>query len=583
MKGLRVQVVVGTLLAALAPVLLAGYFARTTLEDRGHVAQVEEMDRAVAAASRRVEARIDGDRQALRQLCERDFVVDRLLVDLAAGRFDASRQHELVELLPQLMDSMRLDVLFLLDARSDRRGVILAAGHHPERAGARDDDLARDGERAGERPFLRDVRVPDDGGSRNGEALLGACLVERGEARIQIVGGRLLGGEYISDLASGAGHVDLVLTETSPGAEPGGKEREVHRFDGANGEAEAYLVALLDDSELVAQLAELDRGLLVAGGLGVFLALLISVLSTLWLSKPLIELEDATRRVGAGDLDATVTVRPGGEVGKAIGAFNDMTRELRRTQRKLLRAERIAAWRDIARRIAHEIKNPLSPIQISIETMRKTYKKDHPDFPEIFEESTLTILEEVERLRRIVTEFSQFARMPRPRSDVLDVGEIVAHVAQLHQYDDVSVTVETSGSPSPIRGDRDQLTQVLENLIKNAIEATRGSHPDHDGAVLVIVEQQARGVVLRIQDGGPGIPETDRLRIFEPYYTTKAGGTGLGLAIVHRIVDDHGGSVEIHDAPSGGAEFRIQLPEEGPPPEASASVTGAAAPLIQPR
>jgi nitrogen fixation/metabolism regulation signal transduction histidine kinase len=211
--------------------------------------------------------------------------------------------------------------------------------------------------------------------------------------------------------------------------------------------------------------------------------------------------------------------------------------------------------------------------------MRKTYKKQHPDFPEIFEESTLTILEEVERLRRIVTEFSQFARMPRPRSDALDIQEIVSHVVSLHRDDGVSLEIQ--GEIGEIKGDRDQLTQVLENLVKNAIEASRGHEEGGDAGVKVIVEPWGEGVTIRVQDRGPGIPEEERLRIFEPYYTTKAGGSGLGLAIVHRIVGDHGGSVEIADAPTGGAELIVQLPAEGPPPEASASMTGTAMPLIR--
>jgi nitrogen fixation/metabolism regulation signal transduction histidine kinase len=391
-----------------------------------------------------------------------------------------------------------------------------------------------------------------------------------------------LSGDYVTDLASGGSDVEIVLTEAGEGRADARDRRLVYELHDASGSPAAHLIALLDDSALESQLAELDRGLLFAGLLAIVLALLVGVGSALWLSRPLAELEEATRRVGAGDLTATVTVRSGGEVGKALGAFNDMTRELRRTQRKLLRAERIAAWRDIARRIAHEIKNPLSPIQISIETMRKTYKKQHPDFPEIFEESTLTILEEVERLRRIVTEFSQFARMPRPRSDTLDMADIASHVVSLHRDD--GVALEIRGAIPKIKGDRDQLTQVLENLVKNGLEAkktTGDSNAGSVGDVTVVVEPWGDGVTLRIMDSGPGIPEDDRLRIFEPYYTTKAGGTGLGLAIVHRIVGDHNGSLEIGDAPTGGAEFIIQLPAEGPPPEASASMTESALPLIR--
>jgi len=576
---MRARMILGTLLAALAPVLAVGYFARTNVVDNTRAGYAQRMGRTVSAASRRVDERIEGDRRALSRLCERDFVIDRLLLDIAAERFDPAREQELVELLPPLMRSLGLDALFLLDDRDESRGVVLGAGHYPGRAGARDPELLADARRAGDAPFLRAIRVREEGEAHDVRALLGACAAERGEVSIQIVGGRALSSDYVADLASGSHDVEIILADAATSDDDRDDQRLVHAFASADGEPAAHLVALLDDSALESQLAALDRGLLFAGLLAIVLALLVGIGSALWLSKPLAELESATRRVGAGDLTATVTVRSGGEVGKALGAFNDMTRELRRTQRKLLRAERIAAWRDIARQIAHEIKNPLSPIQISIETMRKTYKKQHPEFPEIFEESTLTILEEVERLRRIVTEFSQFARMPRPRSDRLDITEIASHVVSLHRDD--GVTLHVSGKLEEIKGDRDQLTQVLENLVKNGIEASRGHAESGPVDVRVVVEPWSDGVVVRIQDSGSGIPEGERLRIFEPYYTTKAGGTGLGLAIVHRIVGDHGGSVEIVDAPSGGAEFMIQLTTDGPPPEASASMTGAALPLIR--
>ncbi len=580
MRGMRARVILGTLVAALAPVLAVGWFARSNIVESTRQEHARRMDRAVSAASHRVDERIDEDRRAIDRLCERDFVIDHLLLDVASDRFDDSRQRELGELLPPLMRSLGLDVLYLLDGRPEHVGEVLGAGHLPSLGGARAPVLAEEAQDAAERPFLTEVRVARGDGHADVRALLAACVADRSNMQLWVVGGRVLSSSYVADLASGSHDVEMVLSEGV--AEPdSADQRLVHAFDDAEGEPAAHLVALLDDSALETQLASLDRGLLFAGLFAVFLALLVGGASAIWLSRPLAELEEATRRVGAGDLTATVTVRSGGEVGKALGAFNDMTRELRRTQRKLLRAERIAAWRDIARRIAHEIKNPLSPIQISIETMRKTYKKQHPDFPEIFEESTLTILEEVERLRRIVTEFSQFARMPRPRSDVLNVVEIVSHVVSLHR--DEGVSFEVKGKVGEIKGDRDQLTQVLENLVKNAIEASGGGGEEGGtaGPVKVIVEPWGEGASIRIQDSGPGIPEEERLRIFEPYYTTKAGGTGLGLAIVHRIVGDHGGSVEIGDAPGGGAELLVQLPAEGPPPEASASMTGTAMPLIR--
>jgi nitrogen fixation/metabolism regulation signal transduction histidine kinase len=336
-------------------------------------------------------------------------------------------------------------------------------------------------------------------------------------------------------------------------------------------------MAAVDDTALKAQLRALDNGFLFAAGVAVLLAGLLGVLLAVSFSRPLRVLEDAAARVGAGDLESTIGVGMGGEVGRALSAFNQMTHELKRTRERLLRAERIAAWREIARRIAHEIKNPLSPIQVSIETMRKTYAKRHPDFDEIFEESTLTILEEVGRLKRIVSEFSQFARMPRPKAAELNVREVLEHVLSLHRDAKVALALDHDPSAPAIRADREQLTQVFMNLLQNAVDAATGRHGDHGGRVTLSVgpAEGRGGVIVSVCDNGPGIRAEERDRIFEPYYTTKATGTGLGLPIAHRIIEDHGGAIEVLDGSDGGAELRIFLPSAGPPssPDESESET----------
>src|SRR5690606_34863717 len=205
-----------------------------------------------------------------------------------------------------------------------------------------------------------------------------------------------------------------------------------------------------------------------------------------WIVRPLKELESAATRVGSGELSTMITVRSRGDVGKVLHAFNGMTAKLQNAQARLIRAERIAAWRDIARRIAHEIKNPLMPIQTSIETMRKARARQHPDFDEIFEESTLTILEEVERLKRIVTEFSRFARLPRPRPSELAMDELVQHVVGLHAGGDVLVTMEVEDELPLVRADREQLTQVLVNLVQNASDAARARWGSSGGRVHLV-------------------------------------------------------------------------------------------------
>jgi nitrogen fixation/metabolism regulation signal transduction histidine kinase len=242
-------------------------------------------------------------------------------------------------------------------------------------------------------------------------------------------------------------------------------------------------------------------------------------------------------------------------------AVNDMMRDLAEANERLAVAQRIAAWQEIARRLAHEIKNPLTPIQMSVETLRKTKAKQHPSFDEVFDESTHTVLEEVGRLKRIVAEFSEFARMPKPTRAPTDLNDVVAGATALYKGScDIAETLATD-LPA-IEADRDQLSQVVLNLIENARDATAGR--DGAGRIAIETRRAAAGdsVLLVIEDDGPGFSPEVRGKLFTPYFTTKhaAGGTGLGLAIVHRIVSDHDGRITVGAAASGGARLVIELP-----------------------
>lgn len=315
MRGLRIRLLLGALLAALAPLVLVGFFARKSVVDRTRETYARRLDVAVSSVERRVEERTRGDARAIGRLCERDFVVDRLMLDLAADRFGPARQDELVALLPPLMRSLDLDALELVDEREASRGVVLASGHYSGRAGARDDALRGAAERAGDAPFVRTVRVREGGEARDERALLSSCVADRGAVKVRIVGGRFLDASYLEGLAPGTDDVQILLTDAG-GPLPtetraGGGQRVVKTFADDRGEPAFAIVAVLDDSALQKQVGELDRGLAIAAGLAVLLALFIGLGSGLWLSRPLAELEDATRRVGAGDLDATVTVRSG--------------------------------------------------------------------------------------------------------------------------------------------------------------------------------------------------------------------------------------------------------------------------------
>ncbi len=268
-------------------------------------------------------------------------------------------------------------------------------------------------------------------------------------------------------------------------------------------------------------------------------------------------LELAAQRIAEGDLDTRLSDSLG-RLHPSATAFDRMTQELKRTQSELARSERMAAWRDIARRIAHEIKNPLLPIRVSMETLQKAFQRKRPDFEEILTESTTAVLEETKRLQRIVEEFSDFARMPTPTRSPLDVSTLVDHVATL--FPALELREEAGGSE--LLADRDQLVQLLVNLVKNAEEASSAANPASDRLVQLHVFREGSALVLAIDDNGPGIPQNERERIFDPYHTTKSSGTGLGLAIAHRIVSDHEGTIEVHTSELGGARFEVRLPLE---------------------
>jgi len=240
-----------------------------------------------------------------------------------------------------------------------------------------------------------------------------------------------------------------------------------------------------------------------------------------------------------------------------------VTAQLRESRDRVLQAERVAAWREMARRLAHELKNPIFPIQLSIETLGRIAADDPRGdrLPAAFREASVTILEELRALRKIVDEFSEFARMPAPTPAAVAVNEVVEQTLALYRprASGVDVRAELAGDLPPVVADRDLLARALGNLVGNALDAMGGS------GRLVVRTAAAEGAVrVDVEDTGPGLGSDERTRLFTPYYTTKKGGTGLGLAIVQGIVSDHGGRVEVASAPGEGTTFTLWLPADNP-------------------
>ena len=282
---------------------------------------------------------------------------------------------------------------------------------------------------------------------------------------------------------------------------------------------------------------------------------------------------DATKRVGAGDLTVEVPVHGSDEVGELTHAFNLMVRNMRGSRDRIEYLQRIGAWQEFARRLAHEIKNPLTPIQLAVQEVHERYTGEDPVYRRTLDEARAIVEEEVATLRRLVSEFSSFAKLPEARLEpadlsefVLDAGRSLAAIAEESQAADgrrVAITTETVGTPLPVRIDTMMLKRCVDNLVRNAVQALHHARPDGGGHVVIAARREGRDAVLEVRDDGRGVDEADRSRIFDPYYTTKSDGAGLGLAIVKKVVLEHDGEIQCERAPEGGAAFRIRLPLAG--------------------
>jgi nitrogen fixation/metabolism regulation signal transduction histidine kinase len=290
-------------------------------------------------------------------------------------------------------------------------------------------------------------------------------------------------------------------------------------------------------------------------GLLIVVALAAGLLWSRRIVRPLDALVRSTRRVAAGDLEFRVETEGPGEVGELVHSFDTMVARLADQRRDLARLERAAAWRGMARTLAHEVKNPLTPILLAVQQVRDHYRGDDPAYRALLEECTEIVAEEVDSLRRLVAGFGEFARLPKPEPRAGDLVELGRDLENL--YGD-RLILETPGSA--VRGwfDPDALRRALINLIDNGLAACRQA--DLDERVTLRVRPEGRGAAIEVVDRGVGIPPGNLDRVFEPDFTTKGDGMGLGLAIVQGIVVGHGGSIGVDSTPGQGTTFKVTLP-----------------------
>jgi signal transduction histidine kinase len=480
-------------------------------------------------------------------------------------------------------------------------GTLISSAQYPSRVGYKNDWVTANKNWRDSHAFLNKEELPD------GVAL--SLTVVRtlpvGDKNFYIIGGRRLDQNFLASLVLPAGLRTLLYQNLEPGFVPaeltdeGGPTKEPERYaslieqskqqpqrpvigtlnwsadpasaetfhaiplTGRNDELLGILLVGSSRRELVL-LTERIGWIAASVGAG---ALLIALLLIWWFSArithPVEELAAASREVASGRWDARIDVRSYDEVGQLATAFNDMTRTLAVHKERLLQTERVAAWRELARRLAHELRNPLFPLQITVENLQRARQLDHEQFMEVFTESTATLKTELANLNSIVARFSDFSKMPTPRFERLDVNEALREVlrlfdAQFNQVGKPAITRELflkEGLPE-IDGDTELLHRAFQNVVLNAVDAMP------EGGTLTLRSSDLEGKIrVEIADTGNGLTSEESARLFTPYFTTKPQGTGLGLAIVQSVVSDHHGTVSISSEEGRGTTIRIELPQ----------------------
>jgi two-component system nitrogen regulation sensor histidine kinase NtrY len=469
-----------------------------------------------------------------------------------------------------------LDTFAVLSLRHE--GRVIASGHHEGEP--RPDRMAVERFKAKDKkPFFRQEEVDE---RQTGRVFARWTLQTQRdiEGTVGLVGGQLV-DRLLDKLMVGVGGGDVLVSfeidgerikanfdGQSPPGPDGFEEREIVVTTVSELGSKAAFRIFMSRKSLVEAQGSIRRLGLALAGVAALLAFVLGFWLAGRLSKPLEELAGAATQVASGRRDLVVRERRGkDELAELIRAFNVMTDTLEVGEKRLKQTERIAAWQEIAKRIAHEIKNPLTPIQLNIELLQRSYRKEPERFDQHYGELISSTLQEVSRVGRIVNEFSNFARMPAPHRESVCLGELISSTLLMHQ--EVSAETQLSHTGAAVLEasvDQDQMRQVLTNLVKNAIEAVSSNTDSlHQGLVTVALTEETSSegesfAVIAVEDNGPGIPAETMDKLFTPYFTTKTGGTGLGLAIVHRIVVEHGGNIEVSSREPHGTCFSIRLP-----------------------
>jgi signal transduction histidine kinase len=382
-------------------------------------------------------------------------------------------------------------------------------------------------------------------------------------ARLAGTNGDVPGAEKYKDLverALGSGNESSSILYLTPRREESVSATAIPLRNGS-GRVMAVLTVAISRAGMVEAEEHIRAIAYGVAAAGIVLAVLISLWIAARVSGPIEEMARAAEEVAGGNWEARVPERGGDELGVLAHSFNHMTGELAEQREKLVQSERVAAWRELARRLAHELKNPLFPLQLTVENLVRARALSAEEFDEVFRESTATLSMEIANLKGIIGRFSDFSRMPRPELEPIDAREIIARARSLYESagarDLAPIRYQTriADDPMPLMADPELLHRALSNLVLNAMDAM-----PKGGTLTLGAAPAGDRIELSVSDTGEGLTPEECERLFTPYYTTKQHGTGLGLAIVQSVITDHGGTIAVESRAGGGATFIITLP-----------------------
>jgi len=503
-----------------------------------------------------------------------------------------------------LADNDQLDFLEFIEAD----GTIASSAVRPEKFGYPEDSFASLAAEADQEFFLQQEEFQDG----TGLGLFAVRATRGADHPVYVVGGRRLDKSFLSALDMPAGmrvllyqnrgdrfSTALILDPTQPSsasaqaanrfqpliesvrqskeervrivqwsANPGDDE-EFHAIPltGIGGEHGQHLLAILlvgnSRSAYVALMRHIRSVALMTGVGGIAWAILLSSWAAARVTRPVEQLAHAAQKVAAGQWDARVEVAGKDELSQLADSFNRMTAELLAQKERLVQAERVAAWREVARRLAHELKNPLFPLQLTVENVIRAWERSPEQFDEVFSESSRTLLAEIANLKCIISKFSDFSSMPQPQLRPVQLNEVIRGIAHFFQAQfeapgcaKIICELQLDAQLAPVAADTELLHRAFSNLVLNAIEAMP------QGGTLTLRTQDNRDkVFVEVADTGTGLTPEQCDRIFTPYYTSKKQGTGLGLAIVQSIVSDHKGRIRVESRMGRGTNFIVELPK----------------------